>query len=325
MATTVLKTGARYPLLSAVALLTALTVIVTWPVALHLGTRVPGHDDPLFSIWRLSWVAHALRQDPRYLFDANIFYPHARTLAYSDAMLLEGIIAAPFMWARINPVLVYNLMFLAGIVSSGAGMFVLARYLTGDIRAALVAAAVFTLAPYRIEHFIHLELQWTVWMPLTLWAMHRTFDEGTVRFGLLTGLLLWLQILSCVYYGAFLGLIGGALAVMLMAGHAEAARRAIGPLSLGALLALVLTVPYAMPYLANTQELGPRPAAEVAMFSAQLGQLHLRAAAELAVGMDGVEFHRQRASSVSRRGGDDPGASRRSRGGHGGSSGFISR
>lgn len=271
MATTVLKSGARYPLLSAVALLTALTVIVTWPVALHLGTRVPGHDDPLFSIWRLSWIAHALRQDPRYLFDANIFYPHARTLAYSDAMLLEGVIAAPFLWARINPVLVYNLMFLAGIVSSGAGMFVLARYLTGDVRAALVAAAVFTLAPYRIEHFIHLELQWTVWMPLTLWAMHRTFDEGTVRFGLLTGLFLWLQLLSCVYYGAFLGLIGGALAVMLMAGQADAARRAIGPLSLGAILALALTVPYAIPYLANTQELGPRPAAEVAMFSAQWG------------------------------------------------------
>jgi hypothetical protein len=271
VATTVLKTGARYPLLSAVALLSALTVIVTWPVALHLGTRVPGHDDPLFSIWRLSWIAHALTQDPRYLFDANIFYPHARTLAYSDAMLLEGIIAAPFLWAQVNPVLVYNLMFLAGIVSSGAGMFVLARYLTGDVRAALVAAAVFTLAPYRIEHFIHLELQWTVWMPLTLWAMHRTFDEGTVRFGVLTGLFIWLQILSCVYYGAFLGLLGGALVVMLMAGQPDAARRAIGPLSLGALLALALTMPYAIPYLANTHQLGPRPAAEVAMFSAEWG------------------------------------------------------
>ena len=271
MATTVLKTGARYPLLSAVALLTALTVIVTWPVALHLGTRVPGHDDPLFSIWRLSWIAHALRQDPRYLFDANIFYPHPRTLAYSDAMLLEGLIAAPLLWARINPVLVYNLMFLAGIVSSGAGMFVLARYLTGDVRAALGAAAVFTLAPYRIEHFIPLELQWTVWMPLTLWAMHRTFDEGTMRFGLLTGLFLWLQILSCVYYGAFLGLVGGALAVMLMAGRADAAKRAIGPLGLGALLALALTVPYAIPYIANTQQLGPRPEAEVATFSAHWG------------------------------------------------------
>ena len=136
-----------------------------------------------------------------------------RTLAYSDAMLFEGMIAAPFLWAGVNQVLVYNLMFFAGIVSSGAGMFVLVRYLTGDIGAALVSAVVFTLAPYRIEHFIHLELQWTVWMPLTLWALHRTFDEGTYQNGALTGFFLWLQIVSCVYYGVFLGIIVSALAL----------------------------------------------------------------------------------------------------------------
>lgn len=261
----------RHPLLGALALLLALTVIMTWPQALHLSTRVPGHDDPLFSIWRLAWIAHALPHDPRHLFDANIFYPHARTLAYSDAMLFEGILAAPFLWAGVNPVLVYNVIFFAGIVSSGAGMFVLVRYLTGDIGAALVSAVIFTLAPYRIEHVIHLELQWTVWMPLTIWALHRTFDKGTIRFGALTGLFLWLQIISCVYYGAFLGLIVGALALLLIVSQPQQATRAIGPLCYGALLAAILTLPYAMPYIANTQELGPRPAGEVANFSAEWG------------------------------------------------------
>ena len=261
----------RRPLLTAVAMLAVLTVIITWPVALHLGTRVPGHDDPLFSIWRLAWVAHALPHDPRDLFDANIFYPHLRTLAYSDAMLFEGIVAAPLLWPGINQVLVYNLMFLAGIVSSGAGMFVLVRYLTRDIGAALVSAVIFTLAPYRIEHFIHLELQWTVWMPLALWAVHRTFDEGGFKNGALTGLFLWLQIIWCVYYGAFLGVIVSALALLLMASRPEQARRAIGPLCLGALVATVLTLPYALPYLAATRELGPRPSGEVLMFSADWG------------------------------------------------------
>ena len=259
----------RRPLPAAIALLAALTVIITWPAALHLGTRVPGHDDPLFSMWRLAWVAHALPHDPRHLFDANIFYPHLRTLAYSDAMLFEGIVAAPFLWAGMNPVVIYNLMFFAGIVSSGAGMFVLVRYLTRDIGAALVAAVIFTVAPYRIEHFIHLELQWTVWMPLALWAVHRTFDGGGFRFGALTGLFLWLQIISCVYYGAFLGLIVAVLALLLLAVRPQEARAAIGPLCLGGLLAAVLTLPYALPYLAATRELGPRPAGEVLMFSAE--------------------------------------------------------
>jgi len=266
-----LKSAIRRPLLGAVALLSALTVIITWPQALHLTTRIPNHDDPLFSIWRLAWIAHTLPSDPWHLFNANIFYPHLRTLAYSDAMLFEGVVAAPLLWVGANPVLVYNLMFFAGIVSSGAAMFVLARYLTGDVRAALVSAVVFTLAPYRIEHFIHLELQWTVWMPLTLWAIHRTFDEGTIRFGLLAGIFLWLQIVSCVYYGAFLGVIASVLAVLLMATRPEQARRAIGPLCWGALLAAVLTLPYAMPYLAATQELGPRPEGDVLTFSAKWG------------------------------------------------------
>ena len=258
-------------MVGALALLTALTVIITWPQALHLSTRVPGHDDPLFSIWRLAWVAHALAHDPGHLFDANIFYPHVHTLAYSDAMLFEGLVAAPFLLAGMNPVLVYNLMFFAGIISSGAGMFILVRYLTGDIRAALVSAAIFTLAPYRIEHFIHLELQWTMWMPLTLWALHRTMDEGTLELGALTGFFLWLQIISCVYYGAFLVLVVSAAGVMLMASRPAQARRALRPLCLGALLAAALTLPYTLPYLAATQELGPRPEGDVLTFSAAWG------------------------------------------------------
>jgi hypothetical protein len=271
VASALLKSIGRSPLLGALALLSALTVIITWPQAVHLSTRIPGHDDPLFSIWRLAWVAHALAHQPNRLFDANIFYPHVRTLAYSDAMLFEGVVAAPFLWAGVNQVLVYNLMFLTGIVSSGAGMFVLVRHLTGDIRAALVSAVVFTLAPYRIEHFFHLELQWTVWMPLTLWALHRAFDEGSLEFGALTGLFLWLQIVSCVYYGAFLGVIVLALALLLIASRPAQARRAIVPLCVGALLAAALTLPYALPYLAATRELGPRPQGDVLTFSAEWG------------------------------------------------------
>jgi hypothetical protein len=36
---------------------------LTWPQALHLGTRIPEHSDPLLSIWRLAWIAHAVPND----------------------------------------------------------------------------------------------------------------------------------------------------------------------------------------------------------------------------------------------------------------------
>jgi hypothetical protein len=244
--------------------------VLTWPQALHLGTQTARHEDPLFSIWRLSWVAHALSSGDANLFDGNIFYPHRRTLAYSDAMLLQSVVAAPFLWAQVNPVLVYNLLLLAGIVCSGLGMFVLARYLTNDEDTALVSAAVFTLVPYRVEHFMHLELQWTIWMPLTLWALHRAHSEGSLRFGALAGVLLWLQMVSSVYYGAFLGMIAAAFALLLTASRRRPAGSAVRPFGLAAVLAIVLTAPYAIPYVDSSRAVGLRQSGDVGMFSARL-------------------------------------------------------
>jgi len=78
-------------LLSATALLTVMTVIVTWPQARYMSTRVAAHGDVFLSMWRLQWITHALSTDVRHLFDGNIFFPHTRTLAYTDATLLEGL------------------------------------------------------------------------------------------------------------------------------------------------------------------------------------------------------------------------------------------
>ena len=55
-------------------------------------------NDGRWSIWVVSWVAHALTTDPRQLFSANIFYPHTNALAFSEGNIVEGVIGAP-VWA----------------------------------------------------------------------------------------------------------------------------------------------------------------------------------------------------------------------------------
>ena len=90
--------------------LAAMTAIVTWPQALHLGDAVLRSPRPFFSMWRLSWIAHALAHRSAALFDANIFFPELRTLAYSDATMLQGLLATPFLWAGASQVLVYNVL-----------------------------------------------------------------------------------------------------------------------------------------------------------------------------------------------------------------------
>jgi hypothetical protein len=260
----------RYAALT--ALLAALACFLTWPQCLYLAARIASHDDGFFSTWRLAWIAHALQTNPAGLYDANIFHPDRGTLANSDAVILQGALASPFLWAGANPVVVYNVMLLGGIVTSGLGMFALARHLIGDGRAALVSAAVFMMVPYRVEHFEHLELQWACFIPLTFLAIHRAFEgPSSLRHGLSAGVLLWLQLIACVYYGVFLGLVAAALSVLLLAtssaGRDRAGKAMLG-LTAGALLAAGLALISMRPYLANATRLGVRQMGEIGVHSA---------------------------------------------------------
>src|SRR5580692_5309694 len=62
-----------------------ITTFLTWPLVPRLGTvgRLDSGDGKL-SIWNIGWVDHAILTDPRHFLDANIFWPHRGTLAYSE-------------------------------------------------------------------------------------------------------------------------------------------------------------------------------------------------------------------------------------------------
>ena len=77
-------------------------------------------------------------------------------------------------------------------------MFTLARYLSRRSGAAILAGLVFAFAPYRFGHIMHMELQWAMWIPWAFWAMQRTLDTGRLKFGLLTGAFIALQIGSSI-------------------------------------------------------------------------------------------------------------------------------
>jgi hypothetical protein len=259
----------RAPLL-VVALFAGLTIVMTWPQARVFGTRAVPHQDVYFNMWRLEWIAHALITRTEHVFDGNIFYPERRTLAYSDAMLVEGALAAPMIWAGVRPVFVHNVMMLGAIALSGAAMFALVLYLTGSRSAALLAGIVFAFAPYRFEHLMHMELQWTMWMPLAFLAFHRTLETGEFKMGVLTGVLVALQMLSSIYYGIFLATVLAIVGPLMLAFDRRVTlRRALIPLAAGAVLAILICAIYAVPYLQARQRVGERPQDQVMQFSAR--------------------------------------------------------
>ena len=246
-----------------------LTIVMTWPNVLYLATRSVEHQDIFFNLWRLRWVQHALSTSPTNLFNGNQFHPETAVLAYSDAMLLEALIAFVPLSIGVPPMLVHNLLLLGAIAASGIGMFVLARYLWGSTLGALIAGIIFAFAPYRFAHFMHMELQWTIWMPWAFWALQRVIDSGRPRFGILTGVFVALQFLSSIYYGLFLvvllALVGG---IQVLATLRRLRPAALASLFAGALIVAGVAWVYSIPYRAASTRVGLRSTQEILRYSA---------------------------------------------------------
>ena len=248
-------------------------LIALLALALHqqvlLPFGVPDYGDPLFSTWRLAWVSRTLFDNPLALFDANIFYPERNTLALSDSVLLPSLFAAPFFRLGIPHLIVYQLVFATALVTSGVALFVFVRRLTSSRAAALESASIFALYPFRFEHYSHLELQMTMWMPIGLIVLHRVVRNGGSAPGAALGLIVGLQTLSSLYFGlyfaVYLAFVFLGLAVFMTD---RLWRSWLRSLAAAGVVAALLAGPLVPPYLSSRSRLGERAPRENAEFSA---------------------------------------------------------
>ena len=264
-------------------LFVVLTCAMNFPQVRHLRDSVHDDGDPLLNAWALSWVAHQLPRAPAHLFDANIFYPERRTLAYSETLLLPSLLVAPLRWVGVGPILVYNLVFLSGFAISGVGMALLVRTLTGNGGAGILAGIIFAFLPFRIDHYAHMQLQQTQCLPFAMWAFHRLLRTGRVRDGAIFGAFVVGQILSCMYYGLLLIPYMAVVCGTLWIAEGQEGRRAefsgtsnpsinsaflrfchsAMPLFVAALVILVVAAPLGKAYLGAHKVVGERPRDEV--------------------------------------------------------------
>jgi hypothetical protein len=247
----------------------ALTVVFTWPISNLAEPQLPLHDDALFSVWRLAWVAHQLVAAPADLFHGNIFTPEPNTLAFSDAMLVLGVLGAPLIWAGVHPLVVHNLLLLASFLAAAYGAMRLLAYFGADRPSQAIGALIFAFAPYRVAHIGHLELLWTAFMPLALWCLYRVLEEPTWRRGLAFGVVIALQGFSSIYYLVFL-VIWLVPATVIARWHIpfvwsrqHLAAGLIAVVTAGALLG-----PYAAVYADAREGLGARDISELRRYSA---------------------------------------------------------
>lgn len=230
-----------------------LAVVLTYPYAWQLGSagRVDSGDGQ-FAIWNTAWVARTIVVDPVNVFNANIFHPHRGTLAFSEANLGAGIMAAPVYWlSGGNPYAAHNSVLLLSFVLAAVGTYYLTRHLSGSRAAAAVAGVLFAYCPYIFARTAHVQLLLTAGLPFSMLAFHRLVERHTAGRAVVVGATLGAQGLSCGYYGYFAGLMVGIgviyYAVVRRLGTQPRYWATVG---VAAVIALGIVVPFLLPYLA---------------------------------------------------------------------------
>ena len=153
----------------------------TWPLASdpsHLSRR---NDDEWLNAWTLSWIAHQLPRDPLDLFGANMYYPSGEALAYTEPLLVPGLMGAPLRWLGATPMATYNLLVLAGLTLTGLAMYWLIVSWTGDPWAGLLAGAVVAFSTALLTRIAHLQILHLYPLPLALLALDRLLRHGRTR------------------------------------------------------------------------------------------------------------------------------------------------
>ncbi|RPH64584.1 MAG: hypothetical protein EHM89_01330 [Acidobacteria bacterium] len=243
--------------LAVVAGFAVLAVACTWPLAAQIGTALPGDlGDPLFSAWVLGWVSERLRAGLSGFWDAPIFFPAKGTLALSEHYFGVAVLVAPVYWLSGNAVATYNAGVLVAYTLAGAGMYLLARSLTGSRPAAVVAGVIFAFAPYRADHLSHLQVLSSGWMPISLWGLHRFLSSGSIGAIATFAGAFAMQALSNGYFLYFLS-FASALVILF---HLDAVRKrwrvVLPQLAAAAIVILLVLAPFVWAYVRSRAETG---------------------------------------------------------------------
>ena len=261
-----------------------LTSVHTWPLVLN-----PAHfssndnADAQLNEWILAWIAHALPRSPLHLFQANIFYPASDALAFSEPLIVPGVLGAPVAWLGGSPVLVFNLMLLAGLALTVCAGYALMFAWTRDRMAALLAASTFAFNTHTLTRLAHTQAIHLYGLPLALLVLDRLVTTRRTR----GAWLLAISFIALAYTSGYLLVLGAVMigvATLVRAPEWLARSRGfVQRLALAAAVAVVAILPLSLPYQRAAQEQGmvrsldavTEYSASLAGYLASSGRLHL--------------------------------------------------
>jgi hypothetical protein len=282
------------------ALLTALAIAATWPIATdpaRLAVIEPTENDFRLNTYLIFWGAHALLTDPLAVHHTNMFHPERYTFVYADILLAHSLLMLPVIQAFYEPILTYNLLLIAGLVIGGLGFFCLARAVVGHPGAALLGAVLWVFNPVHFTRYQQIQLVGDHWLPWMAWALWAWLQPATaapeadggdekcepgIRHAAAAAVFFCLNALSGSHNAVFGALLAGSMIAYFAVVHRLYRRPGLARGgAVFALITVAVLAPIFWPYLAIEEQLAARRAETLDLPNASLRPLELLSARSL--------------------------------------------
>ena len=178
----------------------ALTLIMTWPLAIYAATAIPGDGfDGWQNYWNLWWLKTALIDRVSSPFVTDIlYYPTGVGLYFHTLNPLNGLLSMPVQLVG-GLIPAYNAVVLISWAFSGYGAFLLCLWLLGPAgnaqaqtehakasragfaryAGAFLAGTVYAFAPFHMAHLLgHMQVMSLEWIPFYVLYLLRGMSHG---------------------------------------------------------------------------------------------------------------------------------------------------
>jgi hypothetical protein len=233
-----------------------LSLVLTWPLALHMGSRIPNDlGDSLLNMFLLAWNT---RQTPLTAEWWNLpqFHPIPGATAFSEHLLGLSVITSPIIAVTGNTLLAYNTAFFLSFPLCALASHLLAFELTRRHDTALVAGLAYGFSPYRMSQLAHIQVLSAYWIPLSLLGLHLFLRTRRWWWAALFAVSWLMQALACGYYIFYFSVLMLLWLLWFAVGRVRWIELGTVLLAWGA--AALLLVPVALGYLKHQTAYGLR-------------------------------------------------------------------
>lgn len=165
-----------------------LSIVMTWPIAAGVGTHIPsgGGNDVFVHFWTLSWLKKCLLEGLNPFFTTMIFYPDGVSLTTHNIAWAHFLIWFPLQ-AIFGAYPAFSMMYILIFTLNCLGGYLLAKEWTHSRLAAFIGGLVFGFWPSAISRSGQPNLNFLVWIPLSLVYLGRTIEFGKKKDAILAG------------------------------------------------------------------------------------------------------------------------------------------